>query len=157
MVSMELGTGSGIAGFGVPKLRAFAGLRVTSPERGDEDGDGILDSKDECPDQPEDFDSWDDSDGCPDPDNDGDGIPDVDDACPENAENKGVGYDDDGCPDLIEEQPSEAQEKDPESETGEQNVPSSDSVDSPSTEADSKPAPTSDTSEGEAPSEGEPN
>lgn len=103
MISLELGGGTGIAGFGVPTRRVHAGVRITSPERGDKDGDGILDSRDQCPDAAEDFDSWDDSDGCPDPDNDGDGIPDGDDACPENAENVGVGYDDDGCPDVIEE------------------------------------------------------
>jgi len=103
MVSLELGGGGGIAGFGVPKLRAFAGVRITSPERGDKDSDGILDSKDQCPQEAEDFDSWDDSDGCPEPDNDGDGIPDGDDACPDNAENPGIGDDQDGCPDVIEE------------------------------------------------------
>jgi len=37
---------------------------------------------DECPNEPEDFDGFEDEDGCPDPDNDGDGILDVDDACP---------------------------------------------------------------------------
>jgi len=102
-VAFTLGGGGGIAGFAVPKLRAFAGVQFTSPERGDKDADGILDSQDACPDAAEDFDSWDDADGCPDPDNDGDGIPDGDDACPQNAENPGVGDDSDGCPDVIEE------------------------------------------------------
>jgi hypothetical protein len=106
MVSLQLGAGGGLAGFGVPTFRAFAGVRITAPERGDKDGDGILDSEDECPTEAEDFDSWDDSDGCPDPDNDGDGILDPDDACPENAENFGVGDDEDGCPDVIEEAPA---------------------------------------------------
>ncbi|MFP6684560.1 MAG: thrombospondin, partial [Polyangiaceae bacterium] len=48
----------------------------------DNDSDGILDVDDRCPNDPEDFDGFEDEDGCPDPDNDGDGIADVDDACP---------------------------------------------------------------------------
>ncbi len=40
----------------------------------DRDGDGIVDSKDACPDDPEDFDGFEDADGCPEPDNDHDGI-----------------------------------------------------------------------------------
>lgn len=63
----------------------------------DTDGDGILDENDECPDQPEDFDQFEDEDGCPDPDNDGDGIPDVDDLCPLDAEDMDGFQDDDGC------------------------------------------------------------
>jgi hypothetical protein len=49
---------------------------------GDRDGDGIDDAHDQCPDDPEDFDGFQDADGCPDPDNDQDGVPDVDDLCP---------------------------------------------------------------------------
>ncbi len=48
----------------------------------DSDGDGILDTVDACPNDPEDFDGFEDGDGCPDPDNDGDGILDGADACP---------------------------------------------------------------------------
>jgi hypothetical protein len=56
---------------------------VTRPTSGpDRDGDGILDDFDKCPDEPEDRDGFEDSDGCPDPDNDQDGIRDVDDQCP---------------------------------------------------------------------------
>jgi hypothetical protein len=40
----------------------------------DSDGDGIANSSDACPTQPEDYDGFQDGDGCPDPDNDGDGI-----------------------------------------------------------------------------------
>jgi len=63
------------------------GLRFGSyPEHiksvGDADGDGILDDVDECPEDPEDFDGFEDEDGCPDLDNDGDGIPDAVDKCP---------------------------------------------------------------------------
>lgn len=43
----------------------------------DRDGDGYEDAVDQCPDQPEDFDSFQDEDGCPDEDNDGDGVPDA--------------------------------------------------------------------------------
>ena len=67
---------------------------------GDRDGDGIPDSKDKCPDQPEDKDMFQDADGCPDPDNDGDGIPDTIDKCPLDPEDKDGFQDADGCPDL---------------------------------------------------------
>src|SRR5262249_25031782 len=40
----------------------------------DDDGDGVKNADDRCPDQPEDEDGFQDADGCPDPDNDGDGI-----------------------------------------------------------------------------------
>jgi hypothetical protein len=38
------------------------------------DGDGLPDSVDGCPNTAEDYDQWEDGDGCPDADNDGDGI-----------------------------------------------------------------------------------
>jgi len=60
---------------------------------GDRDGDGIKDSMDKCPDDPEDRDGFEDEDGCPDPDNDKDGIRDVDDRCPNVP-----GPPPDGCP-----------------------------------------------------------
>jgi len=53
----------------------------------DRDGDGIPDDVDKCPNEPEDFDGFEDEDGCPDPDNDKDGIPDVMDKCPNEPEN----------------------------------------------------------------------
>jgi outer membrane protein OmpA-like peptidoglycan-associated protein len=37
------------------------------PIESDTDGDGLADSVDGCPEQPEDFDQWQDDDGCPDP------------------------------------------------------------------------------------------
>ncbi len=40
----------------------------------DRDGDGIPDHLDKCPGEAEDFDGFEDEDGCPEPDNDGDGI-----------------------------------------------------------------------------------
>ncbi len=66
----------------------------------DRDGDGILDYEDKCPDEPEDFDKFNDSDGCPDPDNDKDGILDTDDKCPDDPEDEDQFEDEDGCPDL---------------------------------------------------------
>jgi outer membrane protein OmpA-like peptidoglycan-associated protein len=77
----------------------------------DTDGDGIPDDIDRCPLDPEDFDGFQDEDGCPDPDNDGDGIVDVLDACP-NApgplENRGCPVfdrDGDGVPDDVDKCP----------------------------------------------------
>jgi outer membrane protein OmpA-like peptidoglycan-associated protein len=40
---------------------------VLEPRVRDQDGDGVIDSRDACPDQPEDVDGFDDADGCPDP------------------------------------------------------------------------------------------
>jgi large repetitive protein len=106
LLELEMGIGSGIVGLGTPRLRAFAGIRITSPWKGDADGDGVIDSADACPDAAEDPDGWDDSDGCPDPDNDLDGIPDIDDGCPDNAGPAAAGDRPAGCPEL-EEQPIE--------------------------------------------------
>ena len=66
---------------------------VVHEQSGDRDGDGIVDAIDKCPDEPEDFDGFEDEDGCPDPDNDRDGIPDVQDKCPNIP-----GPPPDGCP-----------------------------------------------------------
>ena len=79
-------------------VRAFVGF-VFEPSIGDRDGDGYRDDEDQCPDQPEDFDHFDDQDGCPDPDNDQDGIPDIDDQCPLTPEDRDGEQDEDGCPD----------------------------------------------------------
>jgi outer membrane protein OmpA-like peptidoglycan-associated protein len=67
---------------------------------GDRDRDGIADDRDECPDEPEDFDGFQDLDGCPEYDNDADGIPDISDQCPSQAEDFDGFEDMDGCPDL---------------------------------------------------------
>jgi hypothetical protein len=72
----------------VPANRA-----APTDELADRDGDGIPDIRDRCPDQPEDFDMWQDADGCPDPDNDGDGVPDEKDNCPYTAGTSAT-----GCP-----------------------------------------------------------
>ena len=68
----------------------------------DLDGDGIADVDDRCPNEPEDFDGTQDSDGCPDiiEDTDKDGVPDDLDKCPERKEDLDGYQDEDGCPDL---------------------------------------------------------
>jgi outer membrane protein OmpA-like peptidoglycan-associated protein len=66
---------------------------------GDRDKDGIRDNKDRCPDDPEDYDAFEDTDGCPDLDNDNDGIPDTEDQCPDDPEDIDGFEDIDGCPD----------------------------------------------------------
>ncbi|MCK4414284.1 MAG: OmpA family protein [Candidatus Eisenbacteria sp.] len=70
------------------------------PRMKDSDLDGIPDKMDACPHAAEDFDGFEDQDGCPDVDNDGDGIPDVDDDCPGRAEDFDGFQDMDGCPDI---------------------------------------------------------
>ncbi len=65
---------------------------------GDRDGDGITNVADRCPDVPEDFDGFEDADGCPENDNDHDGILDPDDQCPLEPEDFDGDQDDDGCP-----------------------------------------------------------
>jgi outer membrane protein OmpA-like peptidoglycan-associated protein/opacity protein-like surface antigen len=67
---------------------------------GDCDKDGIYGSQDKCPKEKEDFDGFQDDDGCPDPDNDGDGILDVNDMCPDDPEDFDGYQDEDGCPDV---------------------------------------------------------
>ena len=70
------------------------------PKPGDKDGDGILDTVDKCPTDPETYNGYEDQDGCPDdPDSDNDGISDSHDQCVMEAEDKDAYLDDDGCPD----------------------------------------------------------
>ncbi|MBL8719775.1 MAG: thrombospondin type 3 repeat-containing protein [Myxococcales bacterium] len=87
----------------------------------DRDGDGIPDAEDKCPDVPEDFDFFEDEDGCPDPDNDKDGVLDKDDACPNApgpAAAKGCpkkvasDRDHDGLPDDVDMCPDDPEDKD---------------------------------------------
>jgi outer membrane protein OmpA-like peptidoglycan-associated protein len=66
----------------------------------DRDDDGIEDKVDKCADEPEDFDGFEDADGCPEPDNDKDGVADATDRCPDLAEDFDSFEDADGCPDL---------------------------------------------------------
>lgn len=126
-VDLTAGGGAGITGgAGAPDLRVFAGFLVTSPPEPepvpvpegpkDSDGDGLLDPDDQCPWDPEDKDGFQDTDGCPDPDNDGDRILDPwveltgelakyetigrgSDQCPMVPEDWDGHEDEDGCPD----------------------------------------------------------
>ncbi|MGD0042473.1 MAG: OmpA family protein, partial [Isosphaeraceae bacterium] len=84
--------------YGAAKGRMFVGF-IFEPGVGDRDGDGIKDDVDKCPDDPEDYDGFEDEDGCPDPDNDHDGIPDKVDLCPNDPEDFDGFEDEDGCPD----------------------------------------------------------
>jgi outer membrane protein OmpA-like peptidoglycan-associated protein len=100
-LQIRVGGGAGILqGVGVPNGRAFVSVAYAR-EVGDQDGDGIPDDKDKCPTIAEDFDGFEDADGCPDPDNDGDKIPDEKDKC-KNVPETINGYQDaDGCPDEL--------------------------------------------------------
>lgn len=66
----------------------------------DQDGDGIPDAEDACPNVAEDNDGHQDADGCPDLDDDGDGVEDAADGCRNEAEDRDGFEDKDGCPDL---------------------------------------------------------
>ena len=86
------------------KIYPEYGLSVTacwsgSVLGGDGDADGVPDKMDRCPQDPEDVDGFEDTDGCPDNDNDNDGIPDIRDRCPNKAEDFDNFQDEDGCPD----------------------------------------------------------
>ncbi len=59
----------------------------------DRDDDGILDRDDQCVDVPENFNDYEDTDGCPEQDRDGDGYWDDQDSCPDEP-----GVAPDGCP-----------------------------------------------------------
>ena len=69
----------------------------------DSDRDGIPDSVDKCPREPETYNGFEDEDGCPDTvpiqDEDKDGIEDSLDKCPKEPENFNGFEDTDGCPD----------------------------------------------------------
>ena len=80
-----------------PAWRAVLDLRY-APLALDQDGDGVPDRDDKCPDVAEDRDGFEDKDGCPDPDNDKDGILDKDDRCPLEPEEVNGIEDTDGCP-----------------------------------------------------------
>jgi outer membrane protein OmpA-like peptidoglycan-associated protein len=93
-----LGTGL-VASIGTPDLRIFAGLAWEPATIKDKDADGTDDTADKCPDQAEDKDGFEDTDGCLDADNDKDTFLDVSDKCPNEAETKNGFQDEDGCPD----------------------------------------------------------
>ncbi len=105
---------------------ALAGARECAPKtvvvkaRLDQDGDGLFDDIDACPEEPEDQDLFEDEDGCPEPDNDKDETLDALDACPNTPgpkDNNGCRYGDrdgdgvhdkaDACPDAAEDNDGE--------------------------------------------------
>jgi OOP family OmpA-OmpF porin len=70
------------------------------PKDDDPDKDGIAGAADQCPTEPEDKDSFEDENGCPDKDNDQDGVGDAaPDKCLNDPEDKDSFQDEDGCPD----------------------------------------------------------
>ncbi len=81
-----------------PEQIVVATPKLPEPDK-DTDGDGIPDSTDVCPKQPESVNGISDQDGCPEPDIDQDGIVGSADQCPDKAEDLDSFEDDDGCPD----------------------------------------------------------
>ncbi|MFK7985967.1 MAG: OmpA family protein [Sandaracinaceae bacterium] len=111
-LSVGAAFGTGLArGYGAPDFRGVLTVgwvqpleeltqeRVLRPGPGDRDGDGVSDTDDGCPDEPEDDDDFQSEDGCPDPDNDGDGVLDADDGAPNAPEDTDGFEDEDGVPD----------------------------------------------------------
>lgn len=80
-------------------LSFTVGAPQTTPAEADYDKDGIKGDADKCIDDPEDFDGFEDQDGCPEGDNDKDGVDDASDNCKTEAEDKDDFQDEDGCPD----------------------------------------------------------
>lgn len=100
------GLGPGVQrGIGAPDVRllwsvAWSGRKsVKTQVRADRDRDGVLDSVDKCPDDPEDRDGILDDDGCMELDADFDGVLDRDDGAPLEAEDIDEYRDHDGVPD----------------------------------------------------------
>ena len=91
-----------LAGLGVKLGGAPPPPPPAPPAPTDTDGDGLLDPEDQCPSEKEDVDSFQDEDGCPDPDNDADGVLDASDKCPNEAETVNGVDDQDGCPETDE-------------------------------------------------------
>ncbi len=88
-------------GIGTPDFRGILSINgrwVSGGKWGfDYDGDGIFGIYDKCPYDAEDYDGFQDEDGCPDYDNDGDGVTDEFDKCDNTPTGVEVGAD--GCPD----------------------------------------------------------
>jgi OOP family OmpA-OmpF porin len=98
---LSFGAGRGLlpGKAGSPDWRGYLGI-VFEPNVGDRDRDGLKDDVDMCPDSPEDYDDFQDTDGCPELDNDLDLILDVEDQCPNTPEDRDGIDDDDGCPET---------------------------------------------------------
>jgi len=99
-VHINAGAGLGLTrGLGAPTWRGLLMLDTRLRSARDTDGDGVMDTADACIFEAEDYDRFEDRDGCPEPDNDGDGYEDPVDDCPNRAEVLNQWRDDDGCPD----------------------------------------------------------
>ncbi|MEO1171575.1 MAG: hypothetical protein AAFX94_05925, partial [Myxococcota bacterium] len=100
---LDIDFGGGLAlsdGYGGSQPRVLLGVSyATSDPTADDDRDGFVNAYDACEDEPEDFDDFQDEDGCPEYDNDNDEIPDEDDECPNEPEDLDDTDDLDGCPD----------------------------------------------------------
>ncbi|NNB97129.1 OmpA family protein [Corallococcus exiguus] len=95
----HVGAGPGLSrGYGTPAFRVLAGLAYTPGGTPAPVGAARPPT---CALGPEDFDGFQDDDGCLDPDDDNDGIPDVNDICPTEPETVNGYRDDDGCPDTV--------------------------------------------------------
>ncbi len=81
-------------------LEWTGGIHFLPPGVRDADDDGIEDDLDSCPESAEDFDEFEDTDGCPEADNDGDKIIDMQDQCPLDPEDWDDFEDGDGCPEA---------------------------------------------------------
>lgn len=100
-----------VRGLGSPDFRGLLVVGYASPAEPepvepppppgpvDTDGDGLMDPDDQCPNEPEDVDTFEDENGCPDPDNDQDGVLDVNDGAPMIPEDHDEFEDTDGVPD----------------------------------------------------------
>ncbi len=95
---LSVGKGLGSNGYGRETIRFTLALTYQHVPDPDDDGDGIPNKIDACPQQAEDKDGVEDGDGCPEdrePDRDNDGVPDRLDQCPETFGPQDL----DGCPD----------------------------------------------------------
>lgn len=95
---LSVGKGLGSNGYGRETIRFALSLTYQHVSEPDDDNDGIPNNVDGCPNEPEDKDGIEDTDGCPDarePDRDDDGVPDKVDQCPDVKGPQSL----DGCPD----------------------------------------------------------
>lgn len=98
-LTSTLGAGGSLSsGYGSPDVRIVASLGYAPANRGNV-GLGVSSASATCPAGPEDFDGFQDDDGCADRDNDADGIEDAQDSCPNQPEDVDGFEDHDGCPD----------------------------------------------------------
>lgn len=91
---LGLNAGTGLTGEVTPSF-TFGATLMWQPVLPDEDKDGVTGTADECALLKEDWDGFQDEDGCPDLDNDRDGWPDDEDKCPLTPCDD---FSEDGCP-----------------------------------------------------------